>query len=345
MCEALDVSPSGFHILRSRPPSNGTVCDEILIRNIRRSFKDSDGAYGARPIWPDLLDWGHDIGIEERVARLVRSLKLVAQPKRRRRPAGKGGRPESSIVPNTLKREFAATAPNRKWVADFTYVWTSEGWLYVAGVLDLFSRRIVGWSMKSRMTADLVADALIMAIWRRRPDADLLHHCDQANQYTAEQFQKLLADHGIECSMSRLGECHANAVMESFFSRMKDDRISRSRYRTRDEARADIFDYIERFYNPRRQYSTLGGLSPVDCEKLAKKLRLANADPGARHSLCPLSYANPKAAATSPSIWWRYSSAYSRTAFRLPLASDSRVLGTTFSINASFIPLRSMLSR
>ena len=144
--------------------------------------------------------------------------------------------------------------------------------MYVAAVLDLFSRRIVGWSMKSRMTADLVTDALIMAIWRRRPEPDLLHHSDQGSQYTAEQFQKLLADNGIECSMSRAGECHDNAVMESFFSRLKDDRVSRRHHRTRDDARADIFDYIERFYNPKRRHSTLGGgLSPVEYEKRAKK--------------------------------------------------------------------------
>jgi putative transposase len=196
--------------------------------------------------------------------------KLHAQPKRRKAPVDKGQRLEGAIAPNSLDREFTATAPNQKWVADFTYVWTTEGWLYVAAVLDLFARRIVGWSMKSRMTADLVTDALIMAIWRRQPDPELLHHSDQGSQYTCEQFQKLLADHGIECSMSRLGECHDNAVMESFFSRMKDDRVSRRRYRTGDEARADIFDYIERFYNPKRRHSTLGGLSPVEYEKRAK---------------------------------------------------------------------------
>jgi len=269
MCGVLDVSPSGFYSWRSRPPSDRALYDEELIRDIRRSFCDSGETCGVRRIWLDLLDWGHDVG-RERVARLVRSLRLLAQPKRRRRPVDKGQRLESAIAPNSLDREFTATAPNQKWVADFTYVWTAEGWLYVAAVLDLFARRIVGWSMKSRMTADLVTDALIMAIWRRQPDPELLHHSDQGSQYTCEQFQKLLADHGIECSMSRLGECHDNAVMESFFSRMKDDRVSRRRYRTRDEARADIFDYIERFYSPKRRHSTLGGLSPVEYEKRAK---------------------------------------------------------------------------
>ena len=269
MCGVLDVSPSRFYSWRSRPPSDRTLYDEELVRDIRRSFSDSGETYGVRRIWPDLLDWGHDVG-RERVARLVRSLKLLAQPKRRQRPVDKGRRLESAIAPNSLDREFTAAAPNQKWVADFTYVWTTEGWLYVAAVLDLFARRIVGWSMQARMTADLVTDALIMAIWRRQPDPELLHHSDQGSQYTCEQFQQLLADHGIECSMSRLGECHDNAVMESFFSRMKDERVSRRRYRTRDEARADIFDYIERFYNPKRRHSTLGGLSPVEYEKRAQ---------------------------------------------------------------------------
>lgn len=193
-----------------------------------------------------------------------------AQPRRRNRPVDKGTRLASAIAPNRLDREFAATAPNQKWVADFSCVWTADGWLFVAAVLDLFSRRIAGWSMKARMTADLVTDALVMAIWRRRPDTELLHHSDQGSQYSCEQFEQLLSDHGIECSMSRQGDCHDNAVMESFFSRMKDDRVSRRRYRTCDEARADIFDYIERFYNPRRRHSTLGGISPMEYEKRAK---------------------------------------------------------------------------
>ncbi len=269
LCEVLDVSPSGFYSWRSRPLSQRARFDEVLGRDIRRSFADSGQSYGVRRIWPDLTDWGHAVG-RERVARLIRALGLVAQLKRRKPPVDQGKRLESAIAPNTLDREFTATAPNQKWVADFTYVWTTEGWLYVAAVLDLFSRRIVGWSMKARMTADLVTDALIMAIWRRRPDPELLHHSDQGSQYTCEQFQQLLADHGIECSMSRTGECHDNAVMESFFSRMKDERISRRRYRSRDDARADTFDYIERFYNPRRRHSSLGGISPMEYEKRAK---------------------------------------------------------------------------
>jgi putative transposase len=148
-------------------------------------------------------------------------------------------------------------------------VWTAEGWLYVAAVIDLFSRRVVGWSMRAAMTAQLVTDALVMAIWRRgKPDA-LLHHSDRGSQYTSEQFQKLMADHGVVCSMSRSGNVWDNAAMESFFSSLKTERTGRKTYRTRDEARADVFDYIERFYNPKRRHSTIGYLSPMEFESQA----------------------------------------------------------------------------
>ena len=166
-----------------------------------------------------------------------------------------------------LDRAFAAARPNRKWAADFTYVWTAEGWLYVAVVLDLFSRRIVGWSMKAEMTAQLVADALVMAIWRRVRPLTLLHHSDQGSQYTSEPFQRLMADHGITCSMSRSGNVWDNAAMESFFSSLKTERISGRIYRTRDDAKADLFDYIERLNYTTRRHSTIRYLSPVDFEK------------------------------------------------------------------------------
>jgi putative transposase len=153
-------------------------------------------------------------------------------------------------------------------VADFTYIWTLEGWLYVAAVIDLFSRRVVGWSMKAEMSATLVADALIMAIWRRgKPDA-LLHHSDRGSQYQREQFQRLMADNGVICSMSRSGNVWDNAAMESFFSSLKTEKIGKKIYRTRDEAKAEVFDYIERFYNPVRRHSTIGYLSPVEFERI-----------------------------------------------------------------------------
>lgn len=159
--------------------------------------------------------------------------------------------------------------PNQKWLAHFTYIWTAEGWLYVAVVLDRFSRRVVGWSMKADRDASLVMDAPMMAVWRGGKADALLHHSDQGSQYTSEQFRRLLADNGITCSMSRAGNVCDNSAMESFFSSLKTERTARKVYRTRDEARADVFDYIERFYNPRRRHSKLGYLSPVEFEARA----------------------------------------------------------------------------
>ena len=199
--------------------------------------------------------------------RAVRSEALRARPRRRRIATNDGQRSVAAIAPNVLDRQFTAERPNQKWIADFTYIWTAEGWLYVAAVIDLFSRRVVGWSMKAEMTAQLVTDALIMAVWRRgKPDA-LLHHSDQGSQYTSEQFRTLMADHGIDCSMSRSGNVWDNAAMESFFSSMKTERIGRKVYQSRDAARSDVFDYIERFYNTMRRHSTIGYVSPVEFER------------------------------------------------------------------------------
>ena len=170
---------------------------------------------------------------------------------------------------DVLDRQFEATAPNQKWIADFTYIWTAEGWLYLAGVIDLFSRRVVGWSMSATMAAQLVVDALMMAIGRRgKPDA-LLHHSDQDGQHTSEPFRTLLADHGVSCSLSWSGNVWDNAAMKGFSFSLKPERTARKVYRTRDQDRADVFDYIERFYNPRRRHSTIGYLSPVEFERNA----------------------------------------------------------------------------
>jgi len=174
-----------------------------------------------------------------------------------------------AVAANVLDRDFTASAPNQKWVADFTYVWTAEGWLYVAAVMDLYSRRIVGWSMQASMTSQLVTDALMMALYRRGRPREVLHHSDQGSQYTSEQFQLLLAEAGIVCSMSKRGDCWDNAAMESFFSTLKTERLSRRIHRSRDECRAEVFDYIERLYNARRQHSTLGYVSPMQFEAAA----------------------------------------------------------------------------
>lgn len=266
LCAALGVSRSGFHAWLDRPVSARTAHDEKIGTVMRKSFKDSDRTYGARRIWRDVLEEGLHCGLH-RIERLMRVNGLKARPRRRRLPKDDGER--SVIADNLLDRDFRADSPNQKWLADFTYIWTAEGWLYVAVVLDLFSRRIVGWSMKAERDASLVMDALMMAVWRRGKADTLLHHSDQGSQYTSEQFQRLLADHGITCSMSRSGNVWDNSAMESFFSSLKTERTARKTYRTRDAARADVFDYIERFYNPKRRHSKLGYLSPVEFEATA----------------------------------------------------------------------------
>jgi putative transposase len=265
MCGALGVSRGGFYAWLTRPRSARSRSDEALSAKVRASFLASDRTYGARRVLRDMIAEDVRCGLH-RIERLMCQQGLRARPRRRRPPRDPGPRQAGAIAPNLLDRSFKAEAPNRKWIADFTYIWTVEGWLFVAAVIDLYSRRVVGWSMSATMTAQFVADALVMAIWRRgRPDA-LLHHSDRGSQYTSEQFQRLMADHGVTCSMSRAGNCWDNAAMESFFSSLKTERVSRKTYRTRNEARADVFDYIERFYNPKRRHSTIGYLSPMEFE-------------------------------------------------------------------------------
>ena len=271
LCGALGVSRGGFDAWLTRPLSRRSRRNEELAGRVRTSFLQSDRTYGARRVWHDLLAEGVSCGLH-RIERLMQVQGFRARPRRRRLPPDTGERSLAAVSSNVLDRQFEAERPNQKWIADFTYVWTAEGWLYVAAVIDLFSRRVVGWSMSAGMTAQLVTDALVMAIWRRgKPDA-LLHHSDRGSQYTSEQFQRLMADNGVTCSMSRSGNVWDNAAMESFFSSLKTERTARKTYRTRDDAKADVFDYIERFYNPRRRHSTIGYLSPLEFEE---QMRLA----------------------------------------------------------------------
>ncbi len=263
MCGTLGVSRGGFYAWLDRQCSQRELADEALGKQVKQSFVDSDRTYGARRVWHDVLAQGFDCGLH-RIERLMRGLALRARPRRRGLPKDVGER--SEIADNVLDRQFQAEAPNQQWVADFTYIWTAEGWLYAAVVIDLFSRRVVGWSMQASMTSHLVADTLMMAVWRRGKPVAVLHHSDQGSQYTSEHFQDLLKEQGIRCSMSRAGEVWDNSAMESFFSSMKTERVARKVYRTRDEARADVFDYIECFYNPRRRHSTLGYVSPIEFE-------------------------------------------------------------------------------
>ena len=266
MCAALGVSRSGFYAWLTRPRSRRELVNVVIGQQVRQSFLDSDRTYGARRVWRDVLEAGHRCGLH-RIERLMRAQTLRARPRRRGLPVDRGDRSHGAIAPNLLDRQFQATAPNQKWVADFTYLWTAEGWLYVAVVLDLYSRRVVGWSMQTQMTAQLVADALMMAVWRRgQPDA-LLHHSDRGSQYTSDQFQRLLSELGITCSMSRSGNCWDNSAMESFFKSLKAERADARIYRSRADAKADVFDYIERFYNSKRRHSTLGYVSPIQFEQ------------------------------------------------------------------------------
>lgn len=245
LCDALEVTRSGFHAWLARAPSKHSRDDEEIYAKVWTSFIASARTYGARRVWRDVLADGVDCGLH-RIERLMRAQAIRACPRRRGLPKDDGERLAIAAA-NLRDREFHAERPSQRWIADFTYVWTAEGWHYVAAVIDLFSRRVVGWSMKAEMTAQLVTDALVMAIWRRgKPDA-LLHHSDQGSQYTSEQFQKLMADNGVQCSMSRSGNVWDNAAIQSFFSSLKTERIGRKTYRTRDAARADVFDYIERF--------------------------------------------------------------------------------------------------
>ena len=267
MCEALGISRSGFYGWLTRPRSRRSLDDETIGARVHQSFVSSDQTYGARRVWHDVLSLGHQCGLH-RIERLMRLQALRARPRRRGLPKDHGER--SAIAANVLDRQFKADAPNQKWVADFTYIWTAEGWLYAAVVLDLYSRRVVGWSMQASMTSQLVADALMMAVWRRGQPVAVLHHSDQGSQYTSEHFQELLKEQGITCSMSRAGEVWDNSAMESFFSSLKTERTAKKVYRTREQARADVFDYIECFYNPTRRHSTLGYVSPLQFEAAKK---------------------------------------------------------------------------
>ncbi len=208
--------------MRSR--SQSSLSDEVLGAQVHQSFVRSDRTYGARRVWHDVLEQGQSCGLH-RIKRLMREQALRARPRRRGLPKDRGAR--SAVADSVLDRQFQAAGPNQKWVADFTYIWTAEGWLYVAAVLDLYSRRIVGWSMQESMTSQLVVDALMMAVWRRGKPVALLHHSDQGSQYTSEHFQKLLDHQGITCSMSRAGEVWDNSAMESFFSSLKTERTAR----------------------------------------------------------------------------------------------------------------------
>lgn len=272
LCRLLEVNPSGYYAWRRQPLSAREREDRRLSGLIKQFWLESGGVYGYRKIYEDLRSVGERCG-PNRVHRLMRLAGLRAEVGYRRRPKAKGGAP-AVVAPNRLQQKFDVSQPDEAWVTDITYIRTHEGWLYLAIVLDLFSRRVIGWSMQPRMERDLVLKALLMSLWRRKPKSKMVIHSDQGSQYTSHEWQTFLASHNLECSMSRRGNCHDNVVAESFFQLLKRERIKRRIYATRDEARSDIFDYIEMFYNTRRRHGYNDKLSPVEYEKqYFKRLR------------------------------------------------------------------------
>ncbi|HFU8291838.1 TPA: IS3 family transposase [Escherichia coli] len=263
LCRVLDVHPSGFYAWLQQPHSQRHRADLRLTGQIKQFWLESGCVYGYRKIHLDLRDSGQQCGVN-RVWRLMKRVGIKAQVGYRSPRARKG---EANIVsPNRLQRQFNPDAPDERWVTDITYIRTHEGWLYLAVVVDLFSRKIIGWSMQSRMTKDIVLNALLMAVWRRNPQKQVLVHSYQGSQYTSHEWQSFLKSHGLEGSMSRRGNCHDNAVAESFFQLLKPERIKKKIYGTREEARSDIFDYIEMFYNSKRRHGSSDQMSPTEYE-------------------------------------------------------------------------------
>lgn len=267
LCDLLEVHPSGYYTWCKRPKSRRQKADERLTGLIKQFWLESGGVYGYRKIHEDLREYGERCG-QNRVCRLMRLAGLKAQVGYRK-PRQSGGK-ANVIVPNRLQRQFTTMTPDEVWVTDITHIKTHEGWLYLAVVVDLFSRKVVGWSMHSRITMELVLNALLMAVWRRNPQSKVVVHSDQGSQYTSHNWQAFLKDNGLEGSMSRKGNCHDNAVAESFFQLLKRERIKRKTYISREEARTDVFDYIEMFYNVRRRHGFNNQLSPVEYEEQYK---------------------------------------------------------------------------
>jgi putative transposase len=262
MCTTLAVSISGYRAWkRGGSSTRKRLTDAQLLALIQTIHHELKGAYGSPRMLCEVRERGFPAG-KERVERIMRENGIRARHKRRYK-ATTDSKHALPIAPNRLDRNFAPSAPNQAWSADLTYVWTDEGWLYLAIVLDLFNREVVGWSIKPRMTADLATDALTMAWFRRKPTPGLIHHSDRGSQYASHAFQDKLTEYGMICSMSRKGNCWDNAPSESFFNSLKNERVHGTRYETRDAAIADLFAYIEVFYNRSRRHSTLGYKSPT----------------------------------------------------------------------------------
>jgi putative transposase len=264
MCRVLGVGRSGYYAWQGRTPSVRSQNNQVMTTQIQAAFERSRKSYGSPRLYRDLRKQGLGCG-RHRVARLMRQARLQARPKRRWRPTTTQRAPDRVAAPNRLGQDFTAEAPNQKWVSDFTYIETGEGWLYLAVVLDLYSRRVIGWSMHETMDTALVEAALRMALTDRQPEAGLLHHSDQGSQYTSALYLDCLTAAQARLSMSRVGNCYDNAVAESFFATLKAECVT-CVFPTRAQARAAIFEYVEVWYNQHRLHSSLGYCSPVDFE-------------------------------------------------------------------------------
>ena len=265
MCSVLGVSRAGFYAWRSRPESQRSVANSALLDDIKRVHRDNHGCYGSPRIHRELEAQGRGAS-RGRIERLMRRhgvRAIMARPRWVRTTDSRHGLP---IAPNLLDRNFTAAAPGQVWLADITYVETGEGWLYLSTVMDLYSRRIVGWAMRDHMRTELPLAALQMAISAQRPAAGLIHHSDRGVQYASHDYRTALAASGITASMSRKGDCYDNAPMESFFHTLKTERVHHRKYATRAEAQCDIFAYIEGFYNRIRRHSSIGYISPIEME-------------------------------------------------------------------------------
>ena len=273
LCRMLAVSRAGFYAWRRRPVAVRTRQDQVLAVAVATIYAEHHGRYGSPRVQMELRDRGQRSG-RKRIARLMRVQDLRARPKRRYRTTtdSRHGLP---VCPNLLARRFTVAQSNTAWVTDITYIWTPQGWLYLAVVIDLFSRRVVGWSMSERIDRKLALDALRMALAQRRPQRGLIHHSDRGSQYASGDYQRLLATNGIVGSMSRRGDCWDNAVAESFFASLKLELVYQVQWQTRAEARTAIFEYLELFYNRRRRHSSLGYLSPVEFERRNQRLLAA----------------------------------------------------------------------
>jgi len=266
MCGVLGVSPAGYYAWRGRPESARAAANRKLLADVQRLHVQHQGRYGSPRIHAALRAEGRGVS-RGRVERLMHQHGIRATAARRFRPITTDSRHGLPVAPNLLGQRFTAEAPNQIWLADLTYVPTGEGWLYLATVLDLATRRVVGWAMRDHLRTELVAAALVMAIQRQRPGPGLVHHSDRGSQYASSEYRLLLEKAGMKASMSRIGNCYDNAPMESFFHTLKVELVHQRRWITRGHARHDLFAYIEGYYNRQRMHSALGYLSPEQAEQ------------------------------------------------------------------------------